>query len=314
MAKEKKITVKLHTYKGTSVNTENGFLVNPLYIRVTFNRKSTRFPFLYGDRNVYIMDKDDSKEYFLIKREEGIKFNYLDEVFAIKKNIIKRLIREDIFDKDQSIFTFSKLSERLEFYEDSIPAIVMEEAYNYLVGIAKDILTYNQFEKLVSAFKEYEISGKPLYKTLGINETDCYTDSMMLLLVWIIKEVINVSEADIKTTLGAKIGFIESIKCLNLITSAFAFNQLNLSVENQLYSPLTQYFSFNKNRHAWFKTETFKNDMDYFIEKWRAKEIFWSGKESQLYKEVLKHILSVSEFDFQSIEYTVNAYAKSNFS
>lgn len=112
MIMDKKVTIKYFLNKDLSpavYYTEEGRInLFPLYIRVTYNRESTRFKF---SPSIHIEENTDIDQFFIDRKIEYISDD--------KKEIIERLVRYEV-EKFGKKFTLRGLGNRLIFYEQGV--------------------------------------------------------------------------------------------------------------------------------------------------------------------------------------------------
>jgi len=150
---DKKVTIKYFLNEDLSpavYYTEEGIELNlfPLYVRVTYNRQSTRFKF---SPSIHIEQNADIEEFF---KERKIEF-----LLTEKEEIIERLIRYEANSYGEK-FTLKGLGNRLLFYETSV--------IDFLLNIGED---FERLDELVKESKFDYLIGKPSnnpYVKLGI--------------------------------------------------------------------------------------------------------------------------------------------------
>lgn len=156
MAKEKKIGFSYSLYKRAKPEiNEKGEPQYPLYVKVIFNQKSTRFPF-------YVQSSDYKKYFSLSEREfEEELYTYNEEMDANLSTFIERRFK-NIIRHEYSIFEDSYritgIMDRFQKYSMSLIDIVENEFRIRIFDQLGDHFTYNEFKRLkkISKMKSYE--------------------------------------------------------------------------------------------------------------------------------------------------------------
>lgn len=149
--KEKKVTIKFVPNRASkSMVIDNGEELFPLYIRVIFDTKSTRFPYFYSlplAQTIHLSDKDN---FYVVSNNEKksikpISKETIEKETANYFSILENVIRFEYDFSGENEYNIVGIFKRFLRYEASILKVLNEELSKKFEDYLQDILTYRQF-------------------------------------------------------------------------------------------------------------------------------------------------------------------------
>ena len=146
MAKEKKVSVKFFLNKDVKPSLYDDVKLYPVYVRVTYNRKNTKFKAAIDQATLWI--REEFEDHYLLDEKNRKSFEEIEQALID----IVGYEAERLGDK----FTLKGIGQRLEYYKISIYNCLQLLVSHHFNELLANHLTHNDYVEL----KDLELQEK----------------------------------------------------------------------------------------------------------------------------------------------------------